>query len=146
MIKEHSRHPELQKLSRILLAIALAGFASWLCLGCTPNQSVAPRKVDPWQLAGNDAERYQQYLVPAVFKPWADDLVKRAGLKKDDRVLDVACGSGAVTRLASQMLGESGSITGLDLSPEMLDVARALPLPPGPAIDWREGDALSLPF
>jgi ubiquinone/menaquinone biosynthesis C-methylase UbiE len=134
------------QLLRILLVIALAGFASWIYLGCKPNQSVAPIKEDPWQLTGNDAERYQHYLVPAVFSPWADDLIKRADLKKDDRVLDVACGTGVVTRLASQMLGESGSITGLDLSPDMLEVARALPPPPGPVIDWREGNALSLPF
>ena len=143
---EHSPHSARHIFLMILLAIAAAYFAPWVYSTCNSNQSVAPQNEDLWQLTGNIAERYQKYLVPAIFAPWADDLIKRADLQKNDRVLDVACGSGIAARLASQMVGENGTITGLDLSPEALDVARALSPSSGPEIDWVEGDAMSLPL
>jgi len=133
-------------LRRMLIAVAFAGFTSWMNLECMRDRSASSQKENTWRLTGNDAERYQQYLVPAVFAPWATDLIERAGLQPGDRVLDVACGTGVVTRLAAQRVGENGMVAGLDLSRDMLAVARTLPRLPGPVIDWREGDALSLPF
>ena len=107
---------------------------------------VSPQQQNTWQLTGNEGERYQSYWVPAVFSQWATDLVERAGLQPGDRVLDIACGTGVVTRLAAQRVGRGGMVAGLDLDNDMLAVARALPPVSGPVIDWREGDALSLPF
>jgi len=97
-----------------------------------------------WQrFAGSAAESYNQHLVPAIFAPWAEDLVDLAAPHPGDRVLDVACGPGVVARLAARRAG-TGQITGLDVNPGMLNVARSLPseLP----ICWLEGDALHLPF
>ena len=95
-----------------------------------------------WQLAGTAPELYERYLVPAVTLPWAEDLLERVGLARGDRVLDVACGTGVVARLAAAGVGAAGRVVGLDLNRGMLDVARATPS----SIEWVEGSALALPF
>jgi ubiquinone/menaquinone biosynthesis C-methylase UbiE len=97
-------------------------------------------------VGGDPAEVYERYLVPALFLPWAEELLRRAAPQPGERVLDVACGTGAVTRQVPPLVGATGTVVGLDLSPAMLDVARALPAPPGPTIAWREGSAVALPF
>src|SRR5437879_7439793 len=56
---------------------------------------------EPWQLDGNAEEWYERYLVPAIFGPWAADLVALAAPQPGERVLDVACGSGVVARLVA---------------------------------------------
>jgi SAM-dependent methyltransferase len=97
-----------------------------------------------WQrFAGSVAENYHRHLVPAIFAPWAEDLVDLAAPRPGERVLDVACGPGVVARLAARR-ADPGQVTGLDINPGMLKVARSLPaeLP----ICWQEGDALRLPF
>lgn len=102
---------------------------------------------EEWQLGGASPELYERFLVPAVTLPWAKDLVQRVGLRRGHCVLDVACGSGAATRLVAERVGERGRVAGLDVNPGMLAVARSLSLPPGGArIEWYEGSALSLPF
>jgi ubiquinone/menaquinone biosynthesis C-methylase UbiE len=98
-----------------------------------------------WQLSGNAAERYERVLVPAIFAPWAADLVSLADLRPGERVLDVACGTGVVARLAAERVGAGGQITGLDLNEGMLEVARSLPSPAGAAaVVWVQGSALAM--
>jgi ubiquinone/menaquinone biosynthesis C-methylase UbiE len=97
-----------------------------------------------WQLAGNAAERYERVLVPVIFRPWAEDLVKLADLRGGERVLDVACGTGIVARLAAQHVGATGDVTGLDLNVGMIAVARSLPSAPGAGITWIESSALDM--
>jgi ubiquinone/menaquinone biosynthesis C-methylase UbiE len=97
-----------------------------------------------WQLDGNAAELYQRYLVPAITCKWASDLVDRAKPKPGERVLDVACGTGVVARLAAKIMAR-GHVTGLDVNAGMLDVARAVPNE-GAGVVWTEGSALDLPF
>lgn len=100
-----------------------------------------------WQLEGSAPELYERYLVPAVTLPWAEDLVRRAGLARGDRVLDLACGTGVVARVAAAHVGRSGRVVGLDLNRGMLEVARAAPpVADGVSIEWVEGSALALPF
>ena len=99
-----------------------------------------------WQLEGNAAELYERYAVPFVLGPWAPRLLDLAALREGERVLDIACGTGVVARLAARRVGATGSVVGLDLNPGMLAVARRLPRPPGTSIDFREGSASALPF
>lgn len=97
-----------------------------------------------WQMEGSAAEFYQRYLVPAITTKWAEDLVDRARPRPGESVLDVACGTGVVARLAARLMGH-GQVTGLDLNGGMLAVARGLPSAGAP-ITWVEGSALDLPF
>jgi SAM-dependent methyltransferase len=103
------------------------------------NQHPQPAQV-------NFSEAYEKQLVPALFLPAAQILLEHAQPQPDERVLDVACGTGIVARLTAPAVGERGSVTALDISPPMLVVARGLPQPDGAKIDWRDGSALSLPF
>ncbi len=65
-----------------------------------------------------------------------------ADLQPGMRVLDVGCGTGALTRAAALAVGESGSVTGLDISATMLGYARQMEAGLGAArIDWLEADA-----
>lgn len=100
---------------------------------------------EAWQLEGSAAELYERHLVPAISSLWAADLVERAAPQAGERVLDVACGTGIVARLASERMG-SGHVVGLDLNAAMLAVARSLPYSPGPAIEWHESSVLDMPF
>ena len=97
-----------------------------------------------WQLEGSAAELYQRYLVPAITTQWAADLVDRAHPRPGEAVLDIACGTGVVARLAAKRV-RNGQVTGLDLNPGMLAVARGVPSEGAP-ITWIEGSALDLPF
>ena len=97
-----------------------------------------------WQLDGNAPELFQRYLVPAITAKWAEDIVDRARPQAGEEILDIACGTGVVARLASQRMSQ-GHVTGLDLNKGMLAVARTLPSEGAP-IDWIEASALDLPF
>jgi len=100
---------------------------------------------EQWQLQGDASELYQRHLVPAVTAGWAAGLVDRVGLRRGDRVLDVACGTGVVARAAAERVGRTGRVAGVDINAAMLGVARALPAGAGASIGWVQGSVLSLP-
>jgi len=89
---------------------------------------------------------YERVMVPAVFAPWAKDLLDTVALAAGTRVLDVACGTGIVARLAASRVGPTGRVVGLDTNEAMLTVARAQPQPTEAHVEWRQGDATKLPF
>src|SRR5918995_3985043 len=97
------------------------------------------------QYSGIAAENYERFFVPAIARPVADDLLSAARLRSGERVVDVACGTGIIARLAAEKVGPDGSVVGVDVAPDMLEVARSVSLPAGFEIDWRQGDAASLP-
>lgn len=94
------------------------------------------------EYGGTGPELYERYLVPAIFGPWAGELVEFAFPQPGERILDVACGTGIIARLASRRVRPSGRVVGLDLNPAMLAVARSMSSETN--IDWREGDATAM--
>ncbi|RWP09182.1 MAG: methyltransferase domain-containing protein [Mesorhizobium sp.] len=78
-------------------------------------------------------EMYERWLVGPLFRPWAEMALDELELSSGDRVLDIACGTGIVARVARERLGGAGFVVGIDVSADMLAVARAVEL----AIDWR---------
>jgi 2-polyprenyl-3-methyl-5-hydroxy-6-metoxy-1,4-benzoquinol methylase len=69
-----------------------------------------------WQLCGDGPNAYEKYIVPAFSGIWAQDMVDRADLRKGDSILDIACGTGIVSRHAYESLGASIHITGVDVN------------------------------
>src|SRR5262245_22437105 len=96
----------------------------------------------PRNLRGSFPEMYERYLVGPFLRPWAKMTLDAVRLYQGDRVLDVACGTGIVARIAKEQLGRAVHIVGVDVDSDMLAIARAS----GPEIDWREGDASALPL
>ena len=93
----------------------------------------------------NPSEIYEQHLVPAMFEPFARDLIQSCDIRRSDRILDVACGTGIVSRLAIDYVDViEGKVVGADINPIMLNIARHCSA--GKGIDWKEGSAMSLPF
>lgn len=97
-----------------------------------------------WGTAGDFPSVYEELMVPAFFRFYADDIVARAGLREGDRVLDVACGTGIVPRAAAATGVALGRLTGLDMTPGMLAVAARVAGDTG--AEWVEGDATAMPF
>src|ERR1700730_14044839 len=98
------------------------------------------RAHEQWQMPGGAAVLYQRHLVPAITASWAADLVERVGLRRGERVLDVACGTGVVARAAAERAGRTGHVAGIDINAGMLAVARSLPAGPRAGIGWFEGN------
>ena len=92
---------------------------------------------------GTAPENYERYFVPGIGEPVARDLLDACPPHEGERVLDVACGTGVVARLAAEHTGRKGSVTGLDINPGMLGVARAV-APKG--IEWCEAPADAIPL
>jgi ubiquinone/menaquinone biosynthesis C-methylase UbiE len=98
-----------------------------------------------WQLGGDAPLAYDTYIVDAFMQDYSRRFVEAGAIKTGDRVLDVACGTGVVTRLAANKTGPKGHVAGFDLNPGMLARARALG-ETAARIDWREGSATEMPF
>ena len=107
--------------------------------------SNGPTDVSHKTYSPSPPENYQRYFVPAIGEPVARDLIDRAALRAGERVLDVACGTGVVARLAAEQVGETGTVAGLDVNPGMLAVARSV-TPPETSIDWHQANAEAIPL
>ena len=94
--------------------------------------------------AGSIPKIYDTYLVPLIFQPYADDLVRRVASRQPRRVLEIAAGTGVVTRALAATLPEHTEIVGTDLNQAMLDHARTIGT--RRPVVWRQADAMKLPF
>lgn len=103
-------------------------------------------KISGWQLCKGGPEAFEKYVVPAFGDVWAQDIVKRAALRKGDRILDVGCGTGIVARYAYKSLGDSVHITGVDVNDIALDKAREISALNAAPIEWKQADVTALPF
>lgn len=87
------------------------------------------------------AGAYEALHVPALFREWTPRVLEAAQVGSGHRVLDVACGTGVLSRAAAERVGEDGAVIGVDPNPGMLTVARRL----SDGIRWVEGVAEALP-
>ncbi len=93
---------------------------------------------------GSIPELYETYLVPLIFEPYAVELTSRLAPRRVTRVLEIAAGTGVVTRALASALDERVSIVATDLNQPMLDYASSLGIQR--SVEWRQADALNLPF
>ena len=94
--------------------------------------------------AGSIPKLYEEYLVPLIFEPYAVDLVNRLASQSPARVLEIAAGTGVVTRKLASALPESVSVVATDLNQAMLDLASVVGTKR--PVEWRQADAMQLPF
>ena len=94
--------------------------------------------------AGSIPELYERYLVPLIFQPYADDLATRVVEFSPSSVIEVAAGTGVVTRALSSQLPASVAITATDLNQPMVDFAASIGT--SRRVTWRQADVLDLPF
>ncbi len=94
--------------------------------------------------AGSIPRLYEEYLVPLIFEPYAGGFAKRLVSRKLNRVLEVAAGTGVVTRHLASLLPNDISIVATDLSRPMLDLASEVGT--SRFVEWRQADAMQLPF
>lgn len=97
---------------------------------------------DPMDSAVEAARQYERLHVNALFGQWVQPVLDAAQAQAGHSVLDVACGTGVLARAALARVGSTGSVTGLDIAPGMLAVARSIE----PGVTWIEGEAGALPF
>lgn len=94
--------------------------------------------------SGSVPEFYETYLVPLIFEPYARDLALRVASEPVSRVLEIAAGTGVVTRALADALDSDASIVATDLNQPMLECGASVRVDGN--VEWRRADALALPF
>jgi Methyltransferase domain len=95
--------------------------------------------------AGSIPENYDRFLVPLIFDSFGQDMARRAAALSPNHVLEIAAGTGVVTRALAPRLSPDASYIVTDLNQPMLDYAAARQSHDR-RISWRKADALALPF
>ena len=96
---------------------------------------IAPEQIEA-------ARSYQGQLAPELMEQWAPRVAGAADIRPGNRALDIACGTGVLTRSAAALAGASSLVIGLDRNAGMLAVATTM----GAGSHWVQGDACALPF
>jgi len=94
--------------------------------------------------AGSIPKLYESYLVPLIFEPYAADIAGRLASRSPGRVLEIAAGTGVVTRALVSTLPDRTAIVATDLNQTMLDQAAVTGT--RRPVEWRQADAMQLPF
>jgi len=101
---------------------------------------------EKWQLSSAAALHYHKFVHPLMV-PWIIRLIDKAQIKSGQRVLDLACGTGFVSRLAAEKVGSRGQVSAVDLNEGMLAAARKYEYnQKGARIEWIAADVIELPF
>jgi len=110
----------------------------------TYNVSIMNQPSSDRGFAGSIPQFYQKYLVPLIFEPYAVDLARRVALLQPNKVLEIAAGTGVVTRQLAKVLPPATSIVASDLNQAMID--HAVNIGTARPVEWRQADAMQLPF
>ena len=94
--------------------------------------------------AGGIPAFYERYMVPLIFAPYAKDIAARVAARRPTTVLEVAAGTGVVTRELARALPMTTTIVATDLNAAMIEHAATIPI--DRPVQWRVADAMSLPF
>jgi ubiquinone/menaquinone biosynthesis C-methylase UbiE len=92
------------------------------------------------------AASYEAFQVRYLFGPWSLDLIERVRPQPGERVLDLACGTGAVAREVLKRISPGGTLVGVDINADMLRVASEVIEAREPLVRWQQGSAESLPL
>jgi ubiquinone/menaquinone biosynthesis C-methylase UbiE len=95
--------------------------------------------------SGGIPEHYDRHLGSVLFADYADDIAQRVAISAPARVLELAAGTGIVTRRLRDRLPVGTHLTATDLNPPMLAMASAK-FQPGEQVDFQQADATALPF
>jgi len=93
---------------------------------------------------GSIPQMYDEYMVPLIFEPYAADLASRVAMLRPTCLLEIAAGTGAVTRQLANALAPEVRIVATDLNQTMID--RATAVGTSRPVEWRQADAMQLPF
>jgi ubiquinone/menaquinone biosynthesis C-methylase UbiE len=104
-----------------------------------------PNKEQHAAFTGSIPENYDRYLGPALFEPYARDLAARVDAGEGASVLELACGTGILTRLLRERLPRGARLTATDLNEAMIDYAARKFSHEG-NVEWKQADASDLPF
>ncbi len=124
----------------------MAGQDNWVLASRTinPVRAIAMLETDK-VFAGSIPENYDRHMVPLIFEPYAADIAQRAASLSPSAVLEIAAGTGVVTRALAPKLSLSASYMVTDLNQPMLDYAASRQAPDD-RLKWRQADAMALPF
>ena len=97
------------------------------------------------QFAGSIPAAYDRYLGPMFFQPYAEDIAARLNVAAHGSVLELACGTGIVTRVLRDRLPAPAHLIATDLNEPMMQIAAAK-FSENDVVEWKQADATNLPF
>ena len=100
---------------------------------------------DKFQLTKEAALKYDSHSVPAMFGPLARATMAKIELSPSAHVIDIACGTGALTREIASHLSGSGRIVGVELNETMINVARQNQPASNHIVEWYAADVCNIP-
>ncbi|HEX2639764.1 MAG TPA: methyltransferase domain-containing protein, partial [Pyrinomonadaceae bacterium] len=94
---------------------------------------------------GSVPENYDRFMGPMFFEPYAVDLAERLPIEGAETVLEIACGTGIVTRAVRDIMPSACRIVATDLNQGMIDIAQSK-FQDDSSVEFRQADAGDLPF
>jgi SAM-dependent methyltransferase len=101
---------------------------------------------ESFHLSASAADVYESQKVTAVFRPLALASIKAIAIDNNDRVIDIACGTGIVSRVLEEEYPALSRIVGVDLNQGMIGKAQSLTRNTGSRIEWHQSDVSEMPF